>query len=690
MERKCSMCGSPMVRTSKGYKCSFCTNEETFVSNNAAYGTSATTGQKGGKKKSKLAGGLVLGGILLLFGVGAFSVLINIYKGVEDAVVNYEYEYEYDTSMAAEEVLENDEEWDGFQSYTMQRIVAAMFGKPAEEVTEEDLATIQYLKLETSWMDEECVVSYSLEDYHNYPPNYDKKIEESADDILFAYNEEFLETIKTITVIYADRDSSQLYEELAAFKNVKAICLDEYEYLDLSQLSGLSMVDCGWSDLSELLEAELPVEQIEALRIDGNDMEGVDKLPYLKKLYLEDCDLLQLEEVTRCGYLEDLYCINMSGSANYACLGKMDSLKTLYIDGSYEEIKDLSGLASLSELENLTVKDTEILNIDFIADMTNLKRLKLSENGQVVNYDVLSGLTNLTFLELNINALHGEQPDCSGIGNLKNLKTLVLHTVYDLDFLYELEQLEELEVRLTFYNYLLEPIRKMHNLKSLTLAQCNSQYEDGFAALSELTELKSLTIEQMDFDTPADGLFVLDTLEELRITNCSFYVAPMQVVAGENLRVLDLSYTEFITMPDSGPYVYVGYADESVSAGVLQNYLNATTLEELYLDYYLLSDISGLNNLSNLKILSLNRCDLPGMVEADLVGCPLLEELYLASNQISDISFVKNLPNLERIDLEGCYVTDMKPLLECPNLKYVNVLDNPITVNPLDGVEVIK
>lgn len=313
----------------------------------------------------------------------------------------------------------------------------------------------------------------------------------------------------------------------------------------------------------------------------------------------------------------------------------------------------------------------------------------MARNGELENMEVLGELTNLEYLELNLDALHGHQPQYESIKNLKNLKKLNLDTVYNLDFLYELENLEELEIDLTFYNYLLEPIRQMKGLKKLSLISCHSQYPDGFACLQELPELKYLKIEDMEFDDPVDGLFALDKLEELHITGCKLYAFPASVAVGEDLQVLNFTGTYFRVMPGYGEYMYVGYEDPGAFQEVLDQYFQAISLKELYLDFCIFDNLSGLRNLTNLEVLSLTRCELTELPVDYVAGCDSLRELNLERNTISDISFVAELPALESINLWDCYVTDLSPLLQCENLQYVNAKNNPVSDNPLNGVKVI-
>ncbi len=572
------------------------------------------------------------------------------------------------------------EKWDGFRSETMKQVVYIIFGKPVEEVTKEELESVKYFKLDT-YFRETCTISYSTEDYLEYEPDYQEKLPDYNGSVLFGYNKAFEETIQKITLPYPSESFELINGDIRNFTNLTSISLRDYRDMDFSGMPYLMMVDCG-SDLEDILETNLPVEQIETLRISRCDLTGLTKFKSLKHLFLEGIEEDNMDELVKCTTLETLFCNYCFGTASYAPLGQLTGLKSLYIDGGYDAVKDLSMISAMTQLENLGVTCTDILNIGFVKDLKKLKTLRLSENSKLADLDGLGTLQELEFLELNINSLYGEDPEYQEIGNLKNLKSLALHSVYNLDFLYELEQLEKLEVRLTFYDDVLLPIAKMKNLKELTLAQTHTWGMDmeQFRGLQELSQLKELTIDRMDFEEPVDELFDVDGLEELRITSCSFEIAPTKIVVSDALKVLDLSGTSF---GDN----YNGTLEDDQE--VLRLYCEATSLEKLDLTYYDVIDLSVLNNLSNLKELSLCYCELTDIPETTFSGCDLLEKLDLSNNQIADISFVKNLPDLKILEMREGYVADLSPLLDCPLIRCVDVRQNPIAENPLTNVVVI-
>ncbi len=572
------------------------------------------------------------------------------------------------------------EKWDGFRSETMKQVVYLMFGKPADEVTKEELESIKYFKIYDSW--ETCTFYYSTEDYREYEPDYREKLPDYNGSILFGYNKDFEETIQKVTLPYPEESFELIYGDIRNFTNLTSISLRDYSDMDFSGMPHLTMIDCGW-DLQDLLETNLPANRIEVLKVSDCDLEGLERFTSLKKLFIEGIDEDNMDHVVKCTTLDTLFCNYCFETASYAPLKELTGLKSLYIDGGYNAIKDLSVISSFTELENLSITCTDILNIGFVKDLKKLKTLRLSENSKLSDLEGLGTLQELEFLELNINSLYGEDPEYQEIGNLKSLKSLALHTVYELDFLYELEQLESLEVRLTFYDNLLQPISNMKNLKELTLAQFHTWPTNGevFTVLYDLPELKKLTIDMEQFDEPVDQLFMVEGLEELSITSCSFETAPAKIAVGDNLKVLNLSGTHF---GDN----YNGTLEDDQE--VLRLYCEAApNLEKLDLTYYDMTDLSVLNKLTNLKELSLRSCELTKIPETTFQGCQALEKLDLSMNQIADISFVKNLPGLKTLEIREGYVTDLTPLLTCPLLRCVDVRLNPIAENPLTNVVVI-
>lgn len=694
MERKCSVCGSPMVRTTTGYQCSFCANIEPLNGRETGYerkpNVPVNTSQSQSGRQQKTASKIlvVVGVFAISFIVACIYTFIALKQHEERERIISQIDTAQIDAMEEEAAANPDTEIKAegqheIQSNVIKQALEEMFQKPFEEVTEQEMQTVQYLEVEISTIDGCCRVSYSFEDYRDYASN-------GMDPELFPYNKEFLDTMKTNTYMDEELSSREIYSDVQHFCGVSGLCLNDYDYIDLSAFTNLSYVDAGNGDFEQVMEAGAAAQNITALKLRYEEnIPDITEFTSLKQLYLDCCEQDTLKSIEECQSLDTLYCIDVKGAQSLNEIGQLSNLKTLYIDGSSDGLKDLSMISGLTNLENLAIVDTDILNIHFLTGFSGLKSLCLAENGKLQDYTPIGDLVNLEYLDFDLNALHGNQPEYSGISNLKNLKHLSLNTVYNLDFLYELTNLEELEINLTFYNHLLEPIRNMSHLKTLTLSGCNSQYTDGFACLKELPELTKLTIEGMSFDDAVDGLFQLEALEELHFKSCRFYTAPMNIVTGEKLKVLEMTYAEFITMP--GPeseYYYVGYNDEEIMQTVLNQYGQCSGLEELYLEGVIVKDFSFLRNLSALRILSMPYCEIQAIAKEDMAGCTKIEELNLQKNTISNLDFAANLTNLKKINIKDCYVSDLSPLISCERLQYVNAKGNPISENPLEAVMV--
>lgn len=243
---------------------------------------------------------------------------------------------------------ENEERPISFFSRTMKSILPEMFGKPVEEVTREDLQSIQYFMVE---VDEEMTtmeVKYSTEDYSLYPEDYSREMQ-SVDDITFGYNEEFAETIQTITVPF-EKDLLAVYMDIPLFENVKAINICKNGYVDLSQFPQLTMLDATVHSAKYLFDMNIPTEQIEVLR--------------LNSFYFDDVD-------------------------------RLTGLKNLHIDGRGQITRDLSVLGNMPWLEELTIEDTLISDLNFLRGIPELRSLRLINNKLILDQSGLDSLENL-------------------------------------------------------------------------------------------------------------------------------------------------------------------------------------------------------------------------------------------------------------------------------------------------------
>lgn len=413
MEKLCSICAAPMIRTPEGYKCSFCAHSElleeadayakgagstshsqsyvdnTVPKNKAVYKevkTSATQRQMHretpmrnypNRQKTKAPKWVKIIKIYVIIMIvqavlpGIFMVVKNFSFDTRSAEKEFEVHIDKDSFpdiyvVEPPEISYEMPEFDfsnilgrvenfTYSSRAIPAVLEAMFGKTTDEISVEELLNVQYFALEIDYWNKMVEVQYSTENYSIYPENYSRTIN-SYEDITLGYNDEFATTIKTVRVPFEHELVEDIYADIACFANVKALKLFEEAYIDLSAFPMLTMFDMDDCSVEGLLEMNLPAEQIEVLRVNTSELEGLEKL------------------------------IN---------------LKNLHVDGMNEYVEDLSELSNLYWLEELTLVDTYIVDVDFLREMQGLKGLRLLFNEDLDDLSGLEALPDLEYLQIN-------------------------------------------------------------------------------------------------------------------------------------------------------------------------------------------------------------------------------------------------------------------------------------------------
>ncbi len=211
-------------------------------------------------------------------------------------------------------------------------------------------------------------------------------------------------------------------------------------------------------------------------------------------------------------------------------------------------------VAYCTDLQELDLRDTWVVNLNPLASLTGLQRLFL-HNTQVVD---LSPLANLTSLQL-INLNNTQVADLSPLANLTSLQWFELNKTQVAD---------------------LSPLANLTSLQSLHLN--NTQVAD-LSPLATLTSLQELYLHNTQV-TDLRPLATLTSLQELYLDNTQ--VADLSPLATlTSLWRLDLNKTPV--------------ADLSPLA-------NLTSLKSLFLHNTQVADLSPLANLTSLRLLFLH------------------------------------------------------------------------------------
>lgn len=135
-----------------------------------------------------------------------------------------------------------------------------------------------------------------------------------------------------------------------------------------------------------------------------------------------------------------------------------------------------------------------------------------------------------------------------------------------------------------------------------------------------------------------------------------------------------------VTFKDKNLEQAIRYDIEKLNGDIYKSDVEKIT--ELHAEYWQIQDISGIENLTNLKKLYLNDNQIKDV--SVLKGLVNLETVDLGYNEISDISLLKDLTNLKQLNLGNNKVSDISALskltkLQDLNLGYAKYYDIPGT-----------
>lgn len=240
------------------------------------------------------------------------------------------------------------------------------------------------------------------------------------------------------------------YVDILVKKNVKHLFIstslgwtcDNYDFL--TQLKSLETLDIfDGRDIS--------IKQIESLK----DLRTIE----LCVLNYDDIDFSLFK------HLESFYCdAEKELSSIFQCV----TLKKLYLDEF--KMGDKHQMSKLRNLENLTIGNSNISNIEFVRNLPLLKKFVILNNKKITDFSPISSLKSLNWLELR------------GVKNI--------HTINFLEYLTDINVLL-LECAAIDS---IRPITNHQNLKALSLAGSNFSINDG-----DLTPIASLNNLSMLF-----------------------------------------------------------------------------------------------------------------------------------------------------------------------------------------------
>ncbi|MFW3652854.1 hypothetical protein [Vagococcus fluvialis] len=521
-----------------------------------------------------------------------------------------------------------------------KKLVSAIFHKPFEDVTTDELHSIKYIEVmsgdianKKSWD-----FRYSLEEWKDGKSNY--PISEFSIDQNITLDALDFSSFKGLNYL----DFHDSYDIGGSSDNFTLKGLDELVFYGHTFNQPLKVI------LDSLENKENLTHLRTQLRND-NEVELLNSLPNLQFL-----DMTYVAEEVTSKSLLKLNNLTSLGYRNYAkadinWMSNLVNLKKLSID-SADKIPDFSVLYSLTNLESLKIENADLLkDINFINNMPKLKQLELIntsvkdidplknkeslnnltlKRNEISNIEALNTLNNLT--ELTLLGIKGESS--TSLNNFDHLEKVTIDSS-NLDSISQLKTLTTLvidggsEIDLT----------KLDRFQKLGTLSLNSVDFTNEESLINLPLLKKISLKEASNDSNYDvgtSLFEINFLEELNLgEKVSLYLNKDRAFSLPNLKKMT------ITEPS---YLYMKIDDD---------YENITFKDGLYFTQ-------------------------------KLKQAPQLEVLVLPKMELNSLDFTKDLKQLTYLDDRENYITDIEPLTQLPNLVDVNLFNNPVANANID------
>lgn len=296
----------------------------------------------------------------------------------------------------------------------------------------------------------------------------------------------------------------------------------------------------GWhisSTVSSIKGIEYFVN-LQILVVTGDKLESlepVSNLTHLREIQIECPQISDFSPLYKCPIEGITLYESQIKDINF--LANMRDLKELDL-WACTEITDYSVLSELTDLTSLGLRRCDNLwDISFLTNMRGLKQLRMYPCTEITDYSVLPELTELYLLEL---TNCENMKDISFLANMRELKflTLLYPDITDYSILSELTELEQLEIGgINFKD--ITVLKDMKKLESLTLSGCGAE---DYMLLGEFINLNKLGINGCDniSEPEVEVLSQLTQLESFQMAYCNLKTLP-DMTKWTNLQYVELS-----------------------------------------------------------------------------------------------------------------------------------------------------
>ena len=215
----------------------------------------------------------------------------------------------------------------------------------------------------------------------------------------------------------------------------------------------------------------------------------VELCPALEELSLDYCymdDYEPLGALTKLKTLKLRRCNNGGKGNAVDDIEWVEDLKNLtYLHLGHNEVDDVTPLKGLKKLKRLNLAYNNIENDDLkdLSGLTTLTELSLYGNKKISDVSPLASLTNLTYLQLGYNSKLKSVKSLTGLSNLKKLRVNKTK-ISDVSYFKNFKSLEKLDISgcpIKFKEYY-----KLWDCKKLNLVVLDHKDSDGSLALDDM------------------------------------------------------------------------------------------------------------------------------------------------------------------------------------------------------------
>jgi len=427
--------------------------------------------------------------------------------------------------------------------------------------------------------------------------------------------------------------------------------------------------------------------------IDEKQLDAISKNTSLQYLFLENSGITDITPIMD---MASLLSISMNDSSNSESVklstlplakawSKLINLTSFSI--GYNNVSDISGITAsgLPKLESLSIgrqgyPKTVLINLPSSEEwnLPALTSIEFIGNG-ITDINPISKLVNLDRLNLSTNAID------RGVYALKNLTSAIDIDLSNNPNMYcsEVEALNALSTANISWdecqtNMPIDVLTDQNNqiIADFNLIECI--YFNDVANVEDVSSIDCFGGEGGGSISNLEGVEIFRNLERLfldfssveDVSNLKYIqnLKELSVLANDNLNLLSLTEVNQLEKLR----LQQMFLDDVEFLSSLKN------LVELNLRHNNISDFSPLKNLPNLITLSIGYNEINNKTLTSLIGLETLQNLYLDNNLFTDISPLSKLTSLTLLDLSVNDVSDITPLASLKEINYLYLNSNNI------------